>query len=69
MGRRTLSGNYEKLVEVSQRKMCISYVSQTNLDLPPTMSTLSCSARNVSIVFSANDLLVNTNDHFHGLFQ
>ena len=57
-----------RVEEVSQRKIIVQYVDKVNTSPPHTMSSLSRSPRNVSIVFLVSELFINTNDPFSSLF-
>ena len=67
----TKSGSTWKLGKVlscEKRKVTISYVSKVTKTGQTTMSNLSRGIRDVSIIFSIDELFINTTDHYESLF-
>ena len=53
-----------KVTAVKGSQFSVSYLVRGTKAKVPPLHTVSCSARDVSILYSAGDLLVNTREHF-----
>ena len=54
-----------KVVSVSSRKVTVSFSGRQSKSAVASMRTLERSMRDVSILFSADEFRINTNDHFN----
>jgi len=57
-----------KVLSCQKRKVTISYVSKITKTGQAILSSLSRGIRDVSIIFSIDELFINTNDHHESLF-
>ena len=58
-----------RVIKTQPRKIVIEYVSKVSLQGKSTLAQISRNPRDVSILFSADQLFINTNDHFSALFN
>ena len=58
-----------RVLKAQPRKVTIEYVSKVSIQGKSTMAQISRKTRDVSILFSADQLFINTNDHFSSLFN
>ena len=58
-----------RVVKIQPRKVIIEYVSKVSIQGKSTLAQISRNPRDVSILFSADQLFINTNDHFSSLFN
>ena len=57
-----------KVLSCEARKVTVSYVSKISKTGIPTLSTLNRGIRDISIIFSIDELFVNTSEHYESLF-
>ena len=58
-----------RVTKVMPRKVTIEYVSKVSIQGKSTLSQVSRNPRDISILFSVDQLFINTNDHFKALFN
>jgi len=58
-----------RVIKTQPRKIIIEYVSKVSVQGKSTLAQISRNPRDVSILFSADQLFINTNDHFSALFN
>jgi len=58
-----------RVTKVEPRKVTIEYVSKISIQGKSTLSQVSRNPRDISILFSVDQLFINTNDHFKALFN
>ena len=58
-----------RVIKAQNRKVIIEYVSKVSTQGKSTLAQISRNPRDVSILFSADQLFINTKDHFSTLFN
>ena len=69
VGKNEMTWKLGNIVSTEPRKLKISYFSNVNHAETVKLSEVIRNPRNVSVVCSADELFVNTKDHYNGLFK